>query len=127
MLLLSVFSKLGSCMIRDGRNRISQALEEFLLHGVKYAFPAVPSEVTCGLLTSFACAPLTKRRMPQVMNLLRRWRDGETHGIALESLYMTVPQRLSAIRFSTSHSPWSDAIRDGWARERKNGRETRNK
>lgn len=40
------------------------ALEEFLLHGVKYAFPAVPSEVTRGLLTSFACAPLTKENAP---------------------------------------------------------------
>jgi hypothetical protein len=80
------------------------ALEEFLLHGVKYAFPAVPSEVTRGLLTP---VPRSLRRMPQVMNFLRRWRDGETQGSLSNLIYMTVPQRLSAIRFSTSHSPWS--------------------
>ena len=34
------------------------ALEEFLLHGVKYAFPAEHGEVTRGLPTSFAAPPL---------------------------------------------------------------------
>jgi hypothetical protein len=40
-------------------------LAEFLLDGVKYALPAVHSEVTRGLLTSFACAPLTKENAPK--------------------------------------------------------------
>jgi hypothetical protein len=34
------------------------ALEEFLLHGVKYAFPAEHGQVTRGLPTSFAAPPL---------------------------------------------------------------------
>ena len=33
------------------------ALEEFLVHGVKYAFPAEHGEVTRGLPTSFAAPP----------------------------------------------------------------------
>lgn len=33
------------------------ALEEFLLHGVKYAFPAEHGQVTRGVPTSFAAPP----------------------------------------------------------------------
>ena len=34
------------------------ALEEFLVHGLKYAFPAEHSEVTRGIPTSYAAEPL---------------------------------------------------------------------
>lgn len=39
------------------------SLEEFLIHGLKYAFPAVHSEVTRGIPTSYATEPrFWKRR-----------------------------------------------------------------
>ena len=45
---------------RGGRpNR--QALEEFLVHGVKYAFPAERGEWTRGLPTGYAAEPLCGR------------------------------------------------------------------
>jgi DNA-binding Lrp family transcriptional regulator len=40
------------------------ALEEFLLHGVKYSFPAERGQVTRGLPTSFAAPPLNKEIAP---------------------------------------------------------------
>jgi hypothetical protein len=84
------------------------ALEEFLLHGVKYAFPAEHGQVTRGLPTSFAAPPLKDEiasgdELPPVWP----WRDGETRGIALEPLYKTAPQGPFVIRFSTNCSPWS--------------------
>jgi hypothetical protein len=84
------------------------ALEEFLLHGVKYAFPAEHGQVTRGVPTSFAASPLKDEiasgdELPPVWP----WRDGETRGIALQPLYRTPPQRRSAIPSSTSSSPWS--------------------
>ena len=55
MLPSSVFNKLGFCMARSCRkDRTSQLSKEFLLHGVKYAFPAEHGEVTRGVPTSFA-------------------------------------------------------------------------
>ena len=36
------------------------ALEEFLIHGVKYAFPAECGESTRGLPTSYAAEPLNR-------------------------------------------------------------------
>lgn len=68
------------------------ALEEFLLHGVKYAFPAEHGQVTRGLPTSFAAPPLKDEiasgdELPPVWP----WREGDTRGMALEPLYKTAP------------------------------------
>ena len=96
------------------------ALEEFLLHGVKYAFPAVHGEVTRGLPTSFAAPPLKDEiasgdELPPVWP----WPDGETRGITLEPLYRTAPA--AALRDPVLYQSLAlvDAIRDGRARERK--------
>ncbi len=37
-----------------------RAVEEFLLHGVKYAFPAVRGEATRGMPTAYAALPLSE-------------------------------------------------------------------
>ena len=96
------------------------ALEEFLLHGVKYAFPAEHGQVTRGVPTSFAAPPLkddiaSSDELPPVWP----WRDGETRGIALEPLYRTAPA--AALRDPILYELLAlvDAIRDGRARERK--------
>jgi hypothetical protein len=96
------------------------ALEEFLLHGVKYAFPAEHGQVTRGLPTSFAAPPLKDEiasgdELPPVWP----WRDGETRGIALEPLYKTAAA--AALRDPVLYQLLAlvDAIRDGRARERK--------
>lgn len=96
------------------------ALEEFLLHGVKYAFPAEHGEVTRGVPTSFAAPPLKDEissgdELPPVWP----WREGETRGVALQPLYRTAPA--AALRDPTLYELLAlvDAIRDGRARERK--------
>jgi DNA-binding Lrp family transcriptional regulator len=96
------------------------ALEEFLLHGVKYAFPAEHGEVTRGMPTSFAAPPLNKEIAPvDELPPVWPWRDGETRGIALEPLYKTAP--VAAHRDPVLYELLAlvDAIRDGRARERK--------
>src|SRR4051812_22653133 len=55
------------------------ALQEFLLHGVKYAFPAEHGQVTRGLPTSFAAPPLNKEIAPgNELPPVWPWREGET-------------------------------------------------
>src|SRR5215471_13447485 len=96
------------------------ALEEFLLHGVKYAFPAVHGEVTRGLPTSFAVPPLNKEiALSDELPPVWPWREGETRGIALEPLYKSAPA--AALRDPVLYQSLAllDAIRDGRARERK--------
>ena len=96
------------------------AIEEFLVHGVKYAFPAEHGQVTRGLPTSFAAPPLKDEiasgdELPPVWP----WGEGETRGIALEPLYRTAPA--AALRDPILYELLAlvDAIRDGRARERK--------
>src|SRR5215467_12578617 len=57
------------------------ALEEFLIHGLKYVFPAERGEVTRGIPTSYAAAPL--RGEVSMSNDLPRvwpWNEGNTRG-----------------------------------------------
>jgi hypothetical protein len=95
-------------------------LEEFLLHGVKYAFPAKRGEVTRGMPTSYFGPPLKDQIAPgDELPPVWPWRDGDTRGIALLPLYKTAPEAALRDRFLYELLALVDAIRDGRARERK--------
>ena len=68
-------------------------LEEFLIHGVKYAFPPDRGEPTRGIPTSYAAEPL-KSLVRQGDELPPVWpyEKGTRRGISFEPLYRTVPQ-----------------------------------
>jgi|ERR1700682_1227798 len=95
-------------------------LEEFLVHGLKYAFPAKHGEVTRGIPTSYAAEPLKSEvSMSNDLPPVWPWPEGNTRGIGLEPLYKSVPQ--AALRDANLYQLLAlvDAIRDGRARERK--------
>jgi hypothetical protein len=98
----------------------ASALEEFLLHGLKYAFPAERGSITRGMPTSYAAPPLN-REIALGEELPPVWpcREGETRGIALEPLYRTVPAAARQDSGLYERLSLLDAIRDGRARERK--------
>jgi len=95
------------------------ALEEFLVHGVRYAFPPDRGGLTRGLGTGCAGPPLqnliTQPDAPPPV-----WPDpgGDMQGLSFSPLYRTVPD--AARRDSGSYEllALTDAIRDGGARER---------
>src|SRR6266852_4961065 len=96
------------------------ALEEFLVHGLKYAFPAEHGEVTRGIPTSYAAEPLKSEiSMSNELPPVWPWPEGNTRGVGLEPLYKSVPR--AALRDSNLYQFLAlvDAIRDGRARERK--------
>jgi DNA-binding Lrp family transcriptional regulator len=96
------------------------ALEEFLVHGLKYAFPAQHGEVTRGIPTSHAAEPLKSEvAMSNDLPPVWPWHEGNTRGVGFEPLYKSVPQ--AALRDSKLYQLLAlvDAIRDGRARERK--------
>src|ERR1700681_2556037 len=95
-------------------------LEEFLVHGLKYAFPAEHGEVTRGIPTSYAAEPLKSEvSMSNDLPPVWPWHEGNTRGVGFEPLYKSVPQ--AALRDSRLDQLLAlvDAIRDGRARERK--------
>jgi hypothetical protein len=104
----------------DGHRPLLDAVEEFLVHGVKYAFPAKRGEVTRGLPTSYAAPPL-KNHVVASPEWPPVWPfpEGSERGVGLEPLYKTVP--LAASRDSELYE-WLvliDGLREGRSRERR--------
>src|SRR5260370_15358271 len=73
------------------------ALEEFLVHGLKYVFPPERGEVTRGVPTSYAAEPL-RGIIAQGNEPAPVWpyEEGKQRGIAFEPLYKTAP--IAALR-----------------------------
>ncbi len=102
-----------------GRLPMRQGLEEFLIHGVKYAFPAERGEMSRGIPTSYAAPPLSNfiagdDGPPPVWPFL----EGTVRGVALRPLYRTVPIAAQNDPILYECLALVDAIRDGRARER---------
>ena len=94
-------------------------LEEFLVHGLKYAFPAEHGEVTRGIPTSYAAEPLKSEiAVSSDLPPVWPWQDGNTRGVGLEPLYKNVPRAALRDRALYQLLALVDAIRDGRARER---------
>jgi hypothetical protein len=97
-----------------------KALEEFLIHGVKYVFPAQHGAMTRGLPTSYAAEPL-RRYIRAGDEPLPVWPDpsGPVRGAAFEPLYRNVPEAAKRDSHLYELLALIDAIRDGRVRERK--------
>jgi hypothetical protein len=96
-----------------------RALGEFLVHGVKYAFPPERGEMTRGVPTAHAAKPLRDRVVqsdepPPVWP----WSEGPERGMSFQPFYATMPG--AALRDPQLYEMLAlvDAIRDGRARER---------
>jgi hypothetical protein len=99
---------------------IVSALEEFLIHGIKYAFPAELGKPTRGVPTSYAAAPLNRLIAPGDEPIpVWPYGKGEKRGIAFAPLYKLVP--IAALQDPVLYEQLAliDAIRDGRARERR--------
>ena len=98
---------------------IKNALEEFLVHGVKYAFPPDRGVLTRGIPTGYAAPPL-KGLITQAKDPPPVWSDpeGDTRGYEFSPLYKSAPR--AALKDEKLYELLAivDAIRDGRARER---------
>ena len=95
------------------------ALKEFLIHGVKYAFPVYRGSMTRGIPTSWGAPPLN-RQIATSHEPLPVWPhpDGATRGVELSPLYKTAPKIALADVKVYEILALVDAIREGRARER---------
>lgn len=98
---------------------VREALLEFLVHGVKYAFPPERGALTRGVPTGYAAPPLDKLIVgssdpPPVWP----YAEGSVRGVAFAPLYPSVPA--AALKDARLYELLAlvDAIRDGRARER---------
>lgn len=90
-----------------------QAVEEFLIHAVKYAFPARRGEVTRGVPTATSALTVDGQTPPSAFPLVWPHAQGQLLGTALHPLYRTVP--IAALRDPALHELLAivDVIRNG--------------
>ncbi len=91
---------------------------EFLVHGVKYVFPAEWVGVTRGVPTSYAAPPLKAQFAAADLPPVWPLPEGETRGEGLKPLHRSAPS--AALKSPVLHE-WLaliDAVRAGRARER---------
>lgn len=96
-----------------------EALRNFLVHGVPYAFPARPGEVTRGMPTAWA-APVMGKKFGGEGQLRPVWPDpeGKVQGASVPALYASVPGVARRDRALYDLLALVDALRIGRARER---------
>jgi len=103
------------------RQPIKENLLEFLVHGVKYAFPAETGGRRRGMATAYGAEPLKAHLEVGDEPLLPVWpvTDGAIAGLSFSPLYRSVP-------FAASNDPTLyellclvDAIRSGRVREQR--------
>ncbi len=105
----------------DGERRSirKEALCEFLVHGLRYVFPAEWSGVTRGVPTSYAAPPLKAQFAETELPPVWPHPEGTARGEGLTPLYKSAPG--AALRDPLLYE-WLalvDAVRAGRARERK--------
>lgn len=103
-----------------GEAPIIAAVEEFLIHGVKYVFPPKYGGIGRGTPTSYAAEPLC-RFIEAGDDPIPVWPDpnGKRRGIYLYPIYRSVPEAANRDPVLYARLTMIDAIRDGSARERK--------
>ncbi len=102
------------------RRPIRPALEEFVIHGVRYAFAVEKGSLVYGLPTAYAARPLNDLIVPGGgPPPVWPYPDGEQLGYAIEPLHSNAPK--AALLDSSFYEilALTDAIREGRARERK--------
>lgn len=111
----------GFAQLLDRQKRMPRmrALEEFLVHGIRYSFPVQRGSLRRGLPTSYGAPPL-KNLILHSEDQVPVWSyaRGPVRGYALEPLFESVP--LAALEDEKLYELLAlvDAIREGRVRER---------
>lgn len=101
----------------DRLNR--SALLEFLLHGIRYVFPAQKGALTRGIPTSYAASPLSEQiSSDDDPSPVWPYAEGSVRGFSFAPLHKNVPKAALEDRKLYELLALVDALRDGRARER---------
>lgn len=107
-------------LYRRGKREVERhALQEFLLHGLRYVYPAKWGGEARGIPTAWAAPPIADELSSSGKNP-PVWPDahGQVRGIALEPLHPAVPGAARRDKSLAELLALVDALRVGGARER---------
>lgn len=115
----AVASGLASSAGRGEWSPVLPALQEFVLHGVRYVWPAELGTAKRGIPTSFGAAPLADK-LTAAPGEAPVWPDpgGTAKGPSVSPIYRTAPQAALADPALHRLLALLDALRIGRARER---------
>ena len=104
---------------RSSKRVKRRALEEFVIHGLKYAFPPSYGSITRGMPTAHAAPPISAMVVDSE-DLPPVWPspEGTVRGYELKPLYRTVTKAARKDRKLYELLALVDAVRAGRARER---------
>jgi hypothetical protein len=103
-----------------GRRRVPEAAaEEFLVHAVKYLFPAVRGSETRGVPAAWAASPLNDELVQDGLPPVWPHAHGKLRGIALQPLHAAVPDLAVRDEQLGRRLALVDAIRAGDTRTRR--------
>jgi hypothetical protein len=96
----------------------AKALEEFIVHGIRYAFPPQKGGMTRGIPTASAAEPLSRKMTQEEPVPVWPFEQGSRRGYAFLPLYKKAPQ--AALKDAELYQLLAlvDSLRDGGARER---------
>lgn len=98
---------------------VMASLLEFLVHGVRYAYPPERGALTAGMPTGYAAPPLNKVIVqPSEPPPVWPYAEGTVRGYSFAPLYPSVPAAAARDAKLYELLALVDAIRDGRARER---------
>lgn len=114
----AALSRLALLLPQSAPEVIGAACREFLLHGIRYAFPAVQGGVSRGMLTGLQATAgrgaVADEALPPVWATV----DGTTRGYAIAPLYPAAPAACQRDPQLYELLALVDTIRVGSARER---------
>ena len=116
-----VFSKPAARLLDSSKKHVVwPSLLEFILHGLKYVFPAEPGPLCRGMPTAHSAPPLSGQIVSSE-NDQYVWpsNEGEVRGQAIEPIYESVPKAARKDPQLYEMLALIDALRVGRARERK--------
>lgn len=111
-----------SCGLYSTKHKrpISQALEELIVHGVRYVFGAAPGPLVLGMPTSYAAPPLNSIIVPSGSPPpVWPYPEGTVIGYTIEALHSGAPKAALLDEKFYELLCLVDAIREGRVRERK--------
>lgn len=108
-----------SGLLDPSKNRVNTlALKDFLVYGLRYCFPIVPSAIVRGMPTCISASPIRERIIAGEESYVWPTPDGTLRGQAIIPLYPSVPKAAEKDAVFYELMVAVDTLRFGRVRER---------
>lgn len=112
-------STIAGLIAEDKRTLMRMALQEFLVHGLRYVYPQAPGALVRGLPTAHSASPLKEELADNQDVYVWPFAKGKVRGQSIEPLYPNLPAACLKDLAFYELMALVDSLRVGRAREKK--------